>query len=138
MNGHLVGPGAVLPGADLSGAALDGMDLSNAVLTNANLAGANLNGTDLSGSDMLGANVAGANLGGANLRFVVDLSLVVGAALYDLDTDFTGTGFDPVAAGWTLLGPPAPVPSLGSLGLALLAAAAIVAALRRVPAQATS
>ncbi len=33
-----------------------------------------------------------------------------GAALYDINTDFTGTGFDPIAAGWTLV----PVPEPGT------------------------
>ena len=69
------------------------------------------------------AVLAFANLTGAILAGVVGLGSSTGAALYDINTDFTGTGFDPVAAGWTLV----PVPEPGTallmgLGLAGLAA----------------
>lgn len=44
-----------------------------------------------------------------------------GSPLYDPNTDFTGTGFDPVAAGWTFVPEPDTALFLG-LGLAALAA----------------
>ena len=43
-----------------------------------------------------------------------------GGAFYDINTDFTGTGFDPVAAGWTLVPEPGTALLLG-LGLTALA-----------------
>jgi hypothetical protein len=139
---------ANLTGADLFGADLSGANLTNANLTNANLFFADLFRSDLTGADLFGADLSGANLSvailaqanltGANLTVAdlngADLSNAIlfnatglgdsfGAALYDINTDFTGTGFDPVAAGWTL----APVPEPGTallmgLGLAGLAA----------------
>jgi hypothetical protein len=67
--------------------------------------------------------VFNADLTNAILANAVGLGDSFGAALYDINTDFTGTGFDPVAAGWTLV----PVPEPGTallmgLGLAGLAA----------------
>ena len=43
----------------------------------------------------------------------------VASALYDTHTNFTGTGFDPVTAGWTFVPEPTTGPMLGSglLGL---------------------
>ncbi len=94
----------------------------------ANLAGADLNGADLFNADLTNANLfnailTSANLTGAILANATGLGSSVGAALYNINTDFTGTGFDPVAAGWTLV----PVPEPGTallmgLGLAGLAA----------------
>ena len=121
--------GADLGGADLSGAGLvlsvlSGADLANANLFNADLSVANLTGTDLTGANLTGATMnallSGANLSGASLANATHLALSGGAALYDLDTDFTGTGFDPVAAGWTLVPEPGTALLMG-LGLAGLA-----------------
>ena len=74
-------------------------------------------------ADLFGANLSNAYLTGAILANAVGLGSSSGAALYNIHTDFTGTGFDPVAAGWTLV----PVPEPGTallmgLGLAGLAA----------------
>ncbi len=79
-----------------------------ALLTDANLTNANLFNADLSSAILANATGLGDSLG---------------TALYNINTDFTGTGFDPVAAGWTLV----PVPEPGTallmgLGLAGLAA----------------
>ena len=75
------------------------------------------------GANLAGADLSGAKLTSAILANAVGLGTSTGAALYDINTDFTGTGFDPVAAGWTLV----PVPEPGTallmgLGLAGLAA----------------
>ena len=84
----------------------------------ASLAGANLTNANLFIADLTNADLTGAILANAT-----GLGNSFGAALYDINTDFTGTGFDPVAAGWTLV----PVPEPGTallmgLGLAGLAA----------------
>ena len=104
---------AGLVNANLGGADLFNADLFNADLSNANLSTAVLFQTTLGGADLTGAILANAT----------NLGTSFGAALYDINTDFTGTGFDPVAAGWTLV----PVPEPGTallmgLGLAGLAA----------------
>ena len=138
------------PSANLSNANLFNANLTDANLTDANLASAILFDTNLVDADLAGANLGGANLGGANLSganltgvtlifatlFGADLTgaTLVSASglgqtfgnastLYDVNTIFTGTFFDPVAAGWTLV----PVPEPGTailmgLGLAWLAA----------------
>ena len=113
-SGNNLEPGAVLEDADLTNANLSGADLTNANLSGSNLSGANLSFT----------NLTNANLSGAILANAVGLGTTLGATLYDINTNFTGTGgFDPVAAGWTLV----PVPEPGTallmgLGLAGLAA----------------
>ncbi len=100
---------------------LTGLDLSGVNLSARTLSGANFTGTDLmnsifSGAALDGVNFSGANLRGANLNSAVDLGTTTGNPTYDLTTDFTGTGFDPVAAGWILdLG--ISVPLLGPLGV---------------------
>ena len=89
-------PGALLSNADLTRAVLGGADLTNAALTNA-------------------------HLWGANLSFTTGLGATTGSANYYANTTFTGTGFDPVAAGWNLVPEPNTALLLG-LGLVGMAA----------------
>ncbi len=106
-------------GLGLVGLDLAGLDLSGRSLTFSDLSGSNLSGADLGGTNLASTNLDGADLRGANLANASNLGLTRGSALYDLSTDFTGTGFDPVAAGWTLLAPPS-VPLVGPLGMVVL------------------
>ena len=55
--------------------------------------GANLFNANLDSADLADANLTNADL------FMADLADSFGAALYNINTDFTGTGFDPVLAG---------------------------------------
>jgi uncharacterized protein YjbI with pentapeptide repeats len=81
-NNYIVGPGADLTGADFSGL--------------------NFTVVDLTGADLSGADLTGANLRLANLTNSVGLGATVGSRTY-FNTNFTGSGFDPIAAGWTLV-----------------------------------
>jgi hypothetical protein len=121
---------ANLSNANLTDAILFDADLFNADLSNADLSFADLGSGNLSDAILFGANLSGANLFGADFSNTI-LANAIGldstfsdfATLYNANTDFTGTFFDPVAAGWTLV--PIPEPNtalLLSLGLTGLAA----------------
>jgi hypothetical protein len=86
---------------------------------------ANLTSADLNNANLSSAFLFGADFSNTILANAIGLDSTFGdfATLYNINTDFTGTGFDPVAAGWTLV----PVPEPGTallmgLGLAGLAA----------------
>ena len=106
--------------ANLTGANLTDAGLPHADLVSADLTGATLTSVNLNSADLTGAVLAGADLSGANLQSATGLSSSTGAALYDSNTDFTDTGFDPVAAGWTLIPEPGTALLMG-FGLAGLA-----------------
>jgi uncharacterized protein YjbI with pentapeptide repeats len=65
------------------------------------------------------ANLEHADLRGANLTHAMLLGDSTGAAYYDAETDFSGTGFNPVTAGWTLVPEPSTALLLG-IGLTAL------------------
>ena len=101
IDGYLIGPyaklrSAALTNAIITNANLTGAHLDGATLTNANLEGATLTGADLSHANLTGATLTGADLTGATLTGVT------GAAKYNSAT-ILPAGFDPVAAGWTLI-----------------------------------
>lgn len=121
---------ARLYGVDFTGGELNQVDADNTVLIDADLTGATLIDTTLRGgaharadftgafllADFTGANLRQAVFTGAvlsategiadfsnaNLADAVGLADTVGVARYSACTDFGGTGFDPVAAGWIL------------------------------------
>ena len=96
IDGYLIGPVA-----DLTGAILTDSNLSNTDLVGANLTNALLNGVHLANADLYNANLSGADLTDANL-LNADLTGVIGSAKYNSAT-ILPAGFDPVAAGWTLV-----------------------------------
>ena len=115
----------------LANATLNFANLTNANLTNANLTSALLGFTNLNNANLTNANLGFAQLDGADfsnaiLANAIGLGSLFGenpSPLYNANTDFTGTFFDPVAAGWTLA--PIPEPNtalLLSLGLTGLSA----------------
>jgi len=125
---------ASLSGADLSNALLSDADLSNADLTladlldadlldaillDADLTLADLTGADLTGAFLLGADLSFADLSGADLSGAVGLDTTAGDAMYNANTDFTNTNFDPVAAGWEFVPEPTSLAMLSLGGLLL-------------------
>ena len=105
-----------LSNANLSYAWFDYAILNGANLRNANLTGALMNPVALFGADLSGANLTNAHISPYYVPFEEDLPEPLPPTYYDLGTDFTGTGFDPVMAGWVLI----PEPSTGMLlGLGL-------------------
>ena len=118
---EVVAPGAALSFADLALANLPLANLSGATLESASLEGADLGSANLSGAnlyfaDLTSANLTSANLAGASLFGTVGLAFTYGEADYDALTDFSGTGFDPVAQGWNLVPEPSTA-MLVSIGL---------------------
>ena len=106
----------VATGENLSDAYLPAADLYIANLFGADLTGAYLNSADLHGADLTNAH-----LWSADLSFTTGLGTTTGSAYYNANINFTGTRFDPVAAGWTLVPEPSTALLLG-IGLAGLAA----------------
>jgi uncharacterized protein YjbI with pentapeptide repeats len=102
--------------ANLSGADLTGADLNHAQLWETLLENANLTNANLGYAILTGAWLSNANLSGADLAFA-GIWNTTGSAYYNAQTDFTGTGFDPVAAGWTFVPEPSTALLLG-IGLA--------------------
>ena len=90
IDGYLIGPAANLGFVNLAGVDLGGANLTDAYLAGATLTGV-LNGAHLNGAYLMGADLSGADLTG-----------VIGAAKYNSAT-ILPAGFDPVAAGWTLV-----------------------------------
>ena len=117
VSGQLTAPPSVLPtGYIVRNDYIVGPGVD---LTDADLAGEDLTEADFTGADLTGADLTGANLRLANLTNTVGLETTVGSPTY-FNTNFTGTGFDPFAAGWTLVAITCPVlsdPSNGSFSL---------------------
>ena len=61
---------------------------------------------NLVGANLTGADLAGADLRGADLTNAVGLETTTGTPQFNGSTNFTGTGFDPFAAGWTFVAEP--------------------------------
>lgn len=105
--------GADLQGAELTLANMTNVDATGANFTGATLSGANLtNATlkqaDMTNTGMFGATVTNADFSSTNFTGALGLSTTNFATppIYDCATDFTATGFDPIAAGWTELAGP--------------------------------
>ena len=118
--------GAILPDANLYKAQLyysnlSGADFSNSTLTLAHMRGVNLTGADLSGANLatailLEATISETNFSGANLTSA-DMRFLSFSAPPQYSSTTTFGGYDPVAAGWTLVPEPSTALLLG-VGLA--------------------
>lgn len=97
-----------LTGVDLSHANLSQVDFQAAHLVNASLIKADLSGAILVHTDLTGAILFGADFSGADLTSTIGLLTAQSdfTTLYSATTIFSGTGFDPVIAGWTLIPSP--------------------------------
>ena len=91
-------------GFDLSGANLSQAHLSMVSFVGTNLSGANLSCSRFSLSEFDGADVTGADFSDAH-GIGHGCSGALGIAFYDCTTNFTGSNFDPVAAGWINVSP---------------------------------
>lgn len=112
--GKLIGCDAdylVLAGARAAGADFSGSSLRNGYHVGADLTGAiaiaEFTSSDLSHVDFTGATLslgsALADFSNANLSDAIGLADTLGVARYSACTNFSGTDFDPVAAGWILV-----------------------------------
>lgn len=115
---------ANLTNANLTNANLSTADLSFANLSNTNLSSTNLSMAILLSADLSLANLSGADFTGADLSFSFNLASTFWAGvapIYDGNTDFTGTGFNAYAAGWTAVPEPGMLLliKIGVLGLAV-------------------
>lgn len=93
-------------GADFGAAGLEkalcfGTDFNGASLVGTSFRDGQLNGADFTAAT-LSSGPESADFSGANLTDAVGLDNTVGIARYSASTNFSGTGFDPVAAGWVL------------------------------------
>jgi hypothetical protein len=99
-----------------------GASLVSTNLTDTNLGGASMPGASLQDVNLGHGNLTSSSRAGANLTnpiLAIAFGLVgLGAAfgnsstLYNANTEFTGPGFAPVVAGWTLVPVPEPSPAL--------------------------
>ncbi|RLA27742.1 MAG: hypothetical protein DRR15_18220 [Gammaproteobacteria bacterium] len=134
--------GAHLPFATLSNANLTRNEAANADFSDADLTNANLTDADMSRVNLVnalldsavltGAILTSADFSDADLTDAINLSTTtfvpsLGAPSYNANTDFTGTGFNPVAAGWILV----PEPAAATLQLSALLGVLGVVWLRR-------
>lgn len=99
---------SVFNGSDLGSASLRRSEATAAQFLNCNLQGADFTEALLAGARFDGSNLRGANFSGADLSNVTSLPLAAfdSSTLYDARTNFTGSGFDPLSAGWTLVPEP--------------------------------
>jgi mono/diheme cytochrome c family protein len=91
--------------ADDDSATATTLVISSSKMTGASLVGADLRDELLPGVDLTGADVRGASFGGCDLSDATGLAQTIsdGTTTYSHTTNFAGTGFDPAAAGWTLV-----------------------------------